>query len=146
MFKKVIYLAFLVILSSCEKTDHVVTDIITYEITMIATIPMNGKTIFTYIKYNDVDGKEVRLENLTTSFSKTISVKPPFNFYFDLKATNDFNGDVPDLQTSYLVKRLVNMEDMGIVCGQQGGTKFGSNGNWNYSASFSREIDTDGCK
>jgi hypothetical protein len=144
--KQLLLFLAIVLVTACTQDEPVLPDVITYEIKMNATIPVNGRTNFTLIKYNNANGQEVRVENSTTSFSQTIVVSPPFNFLFEVKATNDFDGIGPDLPISYSVKRLVNGEDKGIFCAQEGGSKFGGSGSWNYSSTFSRLIDVNGCK
>jgi hypothetical protein len=144
--KKITFLfsfAFLFFLSSCKKDDK-----ITYELTLIAKRPSIGTTTFTEITYHN--GAQLQtITNSGTDFETTFEVPENYNIVFSVKGNTTLPAGTtgtPIPIVTYQLTEVVNNDKRTTLCDGTSTAVSGSNGKYNFSASFNTNFDGFSCK
>ncbi len=121
-------------LFSCSKNDDQPTVVTTYKLTLKATIPTGGNTIFSSITYKKADGTTVTLNNTSTSFLESFDISSGFNIFFNVAGTSTSNTQ-PQISVNYAVEKFENNENKGITCYRSASSIGGTAGTWSFSSS-----------
>jgi hypothetical protein len=145
--KAIFILSISVILTlfSCSKSNDEAATIITYKLTLKATLPTSGSTTFTTISYKKADGTIASRSNTNTSFLESFTISDGYNIFFNVAGTNN-STTLPLLNINYTVEKYENNVFKGLICFGSSVSESGSAGAWTFNANFNSIFNGDSCQ
>jgi hypothetical protein len=141
----IVCISSLLVLCSCKKNDDEPAITTKYRLTLKATPPSNGNTVFSTISYKNADGTTVTLNGTTTSFLESFDITAGYTIFFNVAGTNDATNQ-PAITINYTLEKYENNVYKGLVCFGSSVTVGGSAGSWVFNASNNSTFNGVSCQ
>lgn len=140
-----LFLSVFLVLLSCSKNDDEPTITTTYKLTMKATVPTEGNTVFSTITYKKADGTTATINNTSTSFLESFTISSGFNVLFNVSGTNKSTSQ-PNISINYMIEKYENNVNKGMICYGSSTSVGGSSGSWTFNSNNSTTFNGTSCQ
>ena len=130
-----LFVSVFLVLLSCSKNDDEPTITTTYKLTMKATVPTEGNTVFSTITYKKADGTTATINNTSTSFLES----------FNVSGTNKSTSQ-PNISINYMIEKYENNVNKGMICYGSSTSVGGSSGSWTFNSNNSTTFNGTSCQ
>jgi hypothetical protein len=142
---KFLFVSVFLVLLSCSKNDDEPTITTTYKLTMKATAPTEGNTVFSTITYKKADGTTATINNSSTSFLESFTISSGFNVLFNVSGTNKSTNQ-PNISINYMIEKYENNVNKGMICYGSSTSVSGSSGSWGFNSNNSTTFNGTSCQ
>ncbi|OAZ05068.1 hypothetical protein [Flavobacterium succinicans] len=140
-----LFVSVFLVLLSCSKNDDEPTITTTYKLTMKATVPTEGNTVFSTITYKKADGTTATINNTSTSFLESFTISSGFNVLFNVSGTNKSTSQ-PNISINYMIEKYENNVNKGMICYGSSTSVGGSSGSWTFNSNNSTTFNGTSCQ